>query len=111
MLEQIDDNTLEEIARIACGGEGFPVYRRGAARPRLRRRGGWTDVPDYGGDQRRAWLAEQLRTQPPDPGARAAVVCPPADGRESLPPNDPLPAAATAEMLNRILTFEGFQVT
>ncbi|MFG2049583.1 hypothetical protein ACGFIW_19385 [Micromonospora sp. NPDC048935] len=43
MLETIDDNTLDEIARIACGDD-YPVYRRGAELPKLLQQAGWENV-------------------------------------------------------------------
>ncbi|GGM73102.1 hypothetical protein ACFFX1_17450 [Dactylosporangium sucinum] len=110
MLEQLDDNTVEEIARIACGGEGYPVYRRGADLPKLLRQSGWQDVPDYRGEQRRAWLVEQLLSRRSEPGALDAVVCRLADNREYLARNEPLAAAEVAAKLNQILVFEGFEV-
>jgi hypothetical protein len=111
VLEGIDDNTLDEIARVACGGDDFPVYRRGAELPKLLHQAGWDNVPTYNGEPRRTWLTEQLRARRQAPGAVDAVVCRLADRREYVHRNEPLAAAEVAQLLNRILAAEGFEVT
>ncbi|BCJ68020.1 hypothetical protein [Polymorphospora rubra] len=68
MLEGIDDNSLDEIARIACGGDDYPVYRRAAELPKLLQHAGWENIPPYNGEQRRSWLTDQLRRRRDTPG-------------------------------------------
>ncbi|MEU7761636.1 hypothetical protein [Micromonospora aurantiaca (nom. illeg.)] len=110
MLEGIDDNTLDEIARIACGGDDFPVYRRGAELPKLLQQAGWENVAPYNGDQRRSWLTNQLRQRRNTSGAIDALVCRLADQREYVHRNEPLAAAEVTKLLNAVLAVEGFEI-
>lgn len=111
MLEHIDDNTLEEIARIALGGDNHAVYRRGGELPRLLEQAGWDNVPSYNGEPRRAWFIEQLRAHRRTPGDIDALICRLADRREYVHRNEPLAAAEVTQALNTILAVEGFEVT
>ncbi|MEJ3750088.1 hypothetical protein WEI85_43370 [Actinomycetes bacterium KLBMP 9797] len=110
MLERLDDNTLEEIARISCGGDDLPVYRRGVELPKLLQQAGWPNVPAYDGTTRRQWLADQLCARRNVPGAIDAVVLRLADRREYVHRNDPLAAAETTQALNPVLAAEGFEI-
>ena len=38
MMEDLDDNTLEELARLICGDDDGPIYRKGYELPRLLQR-------------------------------------------------------------------------
>jgi hypothetical protein len=111
VLEGIDDNTIEEIARIACGSDDLPVYRRGAELPKLLQQAGWDTVPRYNGEQRREWLAAQMRARRNVPGAIDAVVRRLTDRREYVHRNEPLAHAEVARLLNVILEAEGFELT
>jgi hypothetical protein len=110
MLEGIDDNSLDEIARIACGGDDFPVYRRGAELPKLLQQAGWENVARYSGEPRRAWLLKQLHARRNVAGAIDALVCRLADRREYVHRNEPLAAAEVTQQLNAILVTEGFEI-
>jgi hypothetical protein len=110
VLERIDDNTLEEVVRIALGGDDLPVYRRGAELPRLLQQAGWTNVPTYNGEPRKQWLVEQLRARRRKPGAIDDLVCRLADRREYVHRNEPLAAAEVTNALNAVLEIEGFEV-
>jgi hypothetical protein len=111
VLEQIDDNTLEGIARIACGGDDFPVYRRGLELAKLLQQVGWDKVPPYSGESRRGWLMDQLRRRRDVPDAIDALVCRLADRREYVHRNEPLAAAEATQMLNDLLAVEGFEIS
>ncbi|MFC6021863.1 hypothetical protein ACFP2T_37590 [Plantactinospora solaniradicis] len=110
MLEDVDDNTLDEIARIACGDHDRLVYRRGAELPKLLQQAGWNNVPRYSGDHRRGWLSQQLRARRDVPGAIDAVVRRLADRREYVHRNEPLAVAEVTQALNLVLAAEGFEV-
>lgn len=110
MLEGLDDNTLDEIARIACGGEDVPVYRRGNELAQLLQQSGWTNVTPYTGEPRRQWLTAQLQARRNHPGAIDQLVRRLADKREYIHRNEPLAAAETARLLNVVLAVEGFEI-
>jgi hypothetical protein len=110
LLEGLDDNTLEEIARIACGGDDLPVYRRGVELPKLLQQAGWHSVPAHDGTPRRQWLTTQLRARRDVPGAVDAVVLRLANSREYVHRNEPLAAAETTQALNPVLATEGFEI-
>ncbi|MBF9132110.1 hypothetical protein I0C86_24585 [Plantactinospora sp. S1510] len=110
MLEGVDDNTLEEIARIACGGEDLPVYRRGTELPKLLQQAGWDNVPRYNGEHRRDWLTQHLRARRAVPGAIDAVVCRLVDRREYIHRNEPLAVAEVTQIINVLLAAEGYEV-
>lgn len=110
MLECIDDNTLDEVARVACGGDDYPVYRRGGELPKLLQQAGWDNVARYNNEPRRAWLTNQLRARRHVPGAIDAFVCRLADRREYVHRNEPLAAAEVTQLLNTILATEGFEI-
>lgn len=112
MLESLDDNTLEGIASIACGGGDYPVYRSTNDIRKLLIRAGWTDVPPHDSTtSRRDWLTAQLRARRNSTGAIDALVIRLVDPREYLALNEPLAAAEVSSLLNTLLTIEGFEVT
>ncbi|MGW4501480.1 hypothetical protein ACWENR_23060 [Micromonospora sp. NPDC004336] len=110
MLEGIDENTLDEIARIACGGDDYPVYRSAAQLLKLLQQAGWDNVTANNGEQRRNWLTNQLRQRRNVPGAIDALVCRLADRREYINRNEPLASAEVTKMLNSVLVMEGFEI-
>ena len=112
MLEDLDDNTLEGIARIACGGDDQPVYRSTADLRKLLAQAKWENVPAHDGvSPRRAWFTTQLRARRDVAGAIDAVVLRLVDPREYLSRREPLAAAEVSELLNPLLGAEGFEIT
>ena len=47
-MRVLDDNTLDEIARLICGDDG-PVYRQGWQLPIFLQHAGWEKVPEHDG--------------------------------------------------------------
>ncbi|GAB2570261.1 hypothetical protein Aab01nite_06330 [Paractinoplanes abujensis] len=112
MLEGLDDNTLDGIARVACGGDDFPVYRSTADLRKLLQQARWENVGAHDGvTPRRAWFTAQLRSRSNTPGAVEAVVLRLVDPREYLNRNEPLAAAEISDLLNPLLIAEGFEIT
>jgi hypothetical protein len=109
MMEGLDDNTLEELARLICGDDG-PVYRRGYELPKLLQRAGWSDVDDLDDSPRRTWLTEQLLARRNVPGAIDKLVLRLADSREYINLNEPRALAETIQGLNGFLVLEGYRV-
>ncbi|MET7425740.1 hypothetical protein [Dactylosporangium sp. NPDC005555] len=111
MLENADHNTLDEIARIACGGGDLPIYRSAPDLEKLLQQAGWSNVPRFHGESRRRWLTEQLRARRNQPDAIDSIVRRLADRREYVHRNEPLAAAEVTELLNTVLVVEGLEVT
>ncbi|MGH3708668.1 MAG: hypothetical protein ACRDRQ_11305 [Pseudonocardiaceae bacterium] len=109
MMEALDDNTLDELARLICGDDG-PVYREGYKLPKLLKRAGWGDVDDHDGSPRRDWLTEQLLARRYVPGAIEKLVLRLADSREYINLNEPRALAETIQQLNGFLVLEGYRV-
>jgi hypothetical protein len=106
-VRQLDDNTLEEIARLVCGDEG-PVYRQGWELPGFLRRAGWRDVPDHDQTIRRQWVLDRLRERRDSPTEVESVILRLADPREYL--SEPKAVTEAARSLNAFLVHEGYQV-
>ncbi|WP_433789745.1 DUF4145 domain-containing protein [Actinoplanes sp. CA-252034] len=112
MLEDLDDNTLDGIASIACGGGDYPVYRSTNDIRKLLTQAKWNDVPPHDGTtSRKDWLAKQLRSRRNTAGAIDAVVLRLVDPREYIARNEPLAAAEVSTLLNTLLTAEGFEIS
>ena len=105
-MRPLDDNTLEEIARLICGDDG-PVYRQGWQLPIFLRHAGWDDVPEHDGTPRREWVLAQLRERRDRPDIEA-VILRLTDPREHLA--EPKAAPETARRLNGFLVHESYQV-
>jgi hypothetical protein len=110
MMEELDDNSLDELARLVCGDDDGPIYRKGYELPRLLQRAGWGDVDDYDGSPRRQWLLDQLCARRAIPGAIERLVLRLADSREYVNLNEPRAVAETIQRLNSFLVLEGFRV-
>jgi len=106
-VRALDDNTLEEIARLICGDDG-PVYRQGWQLPIFLQHAGWADVPEHDGTPRREWVLAQLRERRDRPSDIKSVILRLADPREHLA--EPTAAPETARRLNAFLVHEGYQV-
>jgi hypothetical protein len=107
-VNQLDDNTLEEIARIICGDDG-PVYRQGWDLPRFLQRAGWENVSEHDGAPRREWVLVRLRERRNNASDIESVILRLADPREYLgePPGT---VTEAARKLNAFLVYEGYQV-
>lgn len=110
MMEDLDDNTLEELARLICGDDDGPIYRKGYELPRLLQRAGWGDVDDHDGSPRRNWLTGQLLARRNVPSAIEKLVLRLADSREYINLNEPRALAETIQKLNGFLVLEGYRV-
>jgi hypothetical protein len=107
-MNQLDDNTLDEIARLICGDDG-PVYRQGWELPRFLQRAEWENVPDHDGAPRRDWVLARLRERRDRASDIEAVILRLADPREYLgePPGT---VTEAAQRLNGFLVYEGCQI-
>lgn len=108
VVNQLDDNTLDEIARLICGDDG-PVYRQGWELPRFLQRAGWEKVDEHDGAPRREWVLARLRERRDRASNIEAVILRLADPREYLgePPGT---VTEAARRLNAFLVYEGYQI-
>ena len=106
-MDQLDENTLEEIARLVVGDEG-PVYRQGWELPKFLHRANWTDVPEYDGSPRRAWVLDQLCQRRERIADIEQVVLRLADAREYL--EEPGGQDDAIGRLNSVLVHEGYKI-
>lgn len=106
-MRLLDDNTLDEIARLICGDDG-PVYRQGWQLPIFLQHAGWEKVPEHDGAPRREWVLARLRERRDVPSDIEAVILRLADPREYL--SEPGAVTEAARRLNTFLVHEGYQV-
>jgi hypothetical protein len=107
-MNQLDPNTLDQLASVICDTDG-PHHRQYWELERFFANAGWFGVPPYDESGRGRWTRELLLSRREDPASIAQVIRRLADPREY--PNDPDSAVAVAEQLNRMLSFEGLQVS
>jgi hypothetical protein len=107
-VNPLDPNTLEQLAALICDTDG-PHHRQYWQLEKFFSNAGWFGVPPYDENGRERWTRELLLSRREDPAAIAQVIRRLADPREY--PADPDSAVAIAEHLNRILSFEGLQVS
>jgi hypothetical protein len=106
-VDRLDDNTLNEIARLIVGDDG-PLYRQGWELPGLFRRATWNDVPDFDGSSRREWALIQLIGRRGRPEEIEKVILRLADAREYL--GEPGGQEKAILALNAFLIHEGYKV-
>jgi hypothetical protein len=106
-VRPLDDNTLDELARLICGDDG-PVYRQGWQLPIFLQHAGWERVPEHDGAPRREWVLARLRERRDVPSDIEAVILRLADPREYL--SEPGAVTEAARRLNAFLVHEGYQV-
>ena len=107
-MNPLDPNTLEQLAGVICDTDG-PHHRQYWQLEKFFTNVGWFGVPPYDESGRERWTRELLLSRREDPASMAQVIRRLADPREY--PDDPDSAVAVAERLNRILAFEGLQVS
>ena len=107
-MNPLDPNTLEQLAALICDTDG-PRHRQYWQLEKFFSNAGWFGVPPYDESGRERWTRELLLSRREDPAAIAQVIRRLADPREY--PADPDSAVAVADHLNRILSFEGLQVS
>ncbi|MGH8883685.1 MAG: DUF4145 domain-containing protein [Egibacteraceae bacterium] len=104
----LDGNTLDRIARLICGDDTSPRYRKGYELPKFFRGAGWDNVPGHDG-YRKDWTLEQLLERKDEQDALRQVLLRLADPREYLDDGDDVRADVVQE-LNQLLAVEGYQV-
>jgi hypothetical protein len=107
-MNPLDPNTLEQLASMICDTDG-PHHRQYWQLEKFFANAGWFGVPPYDESGRERWTRELLVSRREDPGSSAQIIRRLADPREY--PEDPDSAVAVADQLNRILAFEGLQVS
>jgi hypothetical protein len=107
-LHRLDDNTLQELARLICGDDG-PYYRPGWKLAQFLVNAGWQDADDYDGEPRYRWILSKLREQRDDPARIRAALLRLCDGREYLG-EPPTTVAEVTRTLNEFLAHEGYKV-
>ncbi len=107
-MNPLDPNTLEQLAGLICDTDG-PHHRQYWQLEKFFTNAGWFGVPPYDESGRERWTRELLLSRRDDPASIAQITRRLADPREY--PDDPDSAVAIAEQLNRILAFEGLQVS
>ncbi len=107
-MNPLDPNTLEQLATVICDTDG-PHHRQYWELEKFFANAGWFGVPPYDESGRERWTRELLLSRREDPAAIAQVIRRLADPREY--PDDPDSAVAVAERLNRMLSFEGLQIS
>ena len=107
-MNPLDPNTLEQLAGLICDTDG-PHHRQYWQLEKFFTNAGWFGVPPYDDIGRERWTRELLLSRRDDPASMAQIIRRLADPREY--PDDPDSAVAIAERLNRILAFEGLQVS
>ncbi|MFE4599318.1 hypothetical protein ACFRKE_00490 [Kitasatospora indigofera] len=103
----LDENTLEELARVVAGDDDL-YYRRGFEIAGFLRRAGWQEVPDYDGQYRREWATELLMGRRNQSGELEKVLIRLADPREYLEEPDLLADVVAA--VNTFLIHEGYRL-
>ncbi|MFE4398188.1 MULTISPECIES: hypothetical protein [Streptomycetaceae] len=103
----LDENTLEELARVVAGDDDL-LYRRGFEIAAFLKRAGWREVPEYDGQYRREWAAELLMARRDQPGEIEKVLLRLADPREYLEEPGLLTEVVTA--VNTFLIHEGYRL-
>lgn len=103
----LDDNVLDQLAELICGGDGSPHYRRSREIEKFFRAAGWEVDECEGG--RRNWTLDQLRERRDDPDALRAMLLRLADQREYIA--DEEAGEEVVRSLNQLLAVEGYQVT
>ncbi|GAB2594355.1 hypothetical protein Aab01nite_82860 [Paractinoplanes abujensis] len=104
---KLDDNILDRLAGIICGGDDSPVYRTGWQITTLFEAAGWRRVGEVDGG-RRAWVADLLRQRRNEPDALRRLLLRLADPREYLDNDDA--RVAVVEELNTLLALDGYQI-
>jgi len=104
----LDDNVLAEIARLICGDDLAPRYRRSYEIERFFRNAGWPVLGEIDGPRRR-WVHERLLEHRGEPELIERVVLRLADPREYL--GEDSVREEVTELLNDLLAVEGYQVT
>ncbi|MFD0257195.1 hypothetical protein ACFVH7_02775 [Kitasatospora indigofera] len=103
----LDENTLEELARVVAGDDDL-YYRRGFEIAGFLRRAGWQEVPDYDGQYRREWATELLMGRRNQSGELEKVLIRLADPREYL--EEPELLAEVVAAVNTFLIHEGYRL-
>jgi hypothetical protein len=104
---ELDDNILDRLAGIICGGDDSPVYRTGWQITTLFEAAGWRRIGEVDGG-RRAWVADLLRQRRRDSDALRRLLLRLADPREYL--DDDNARVAVVGELNTLLALDGYQI-
>jgi hypothetical protein len=103
----LDDNTLDELARVICGDDDL-YYRQGWELPEFLKRAGWDDVPRYDGEYRRDWILARLQERRQDPQRIQQAIMRLGDAREYFA--DPTLLAPVVAAVNAFLVHEGYRL-
>ncbi|MFG2908048.1 hypothetical protein ACGF13_23665 [Kitasatospora sp. NPDC048286] len=103
----LDENTLEELARVVAGDDDL-LYRRGFEIAAFLKRAGWQEVPEYDGQYRREWATELLMSRRDQPGEIEKVLLRLADPREYF--EEPGLLTEVVAAVNTFLIHEGFRL-
>ncbi|GAA2750362.1 MULTISPECIES: hypothetical protein [Kitasatospora] len=103
----LDENTLEELARVVAGDDDL-YYRRGFEIAAFLKRAGWQEVPEYDGQYRREWATELLMERRDVSGEIEKVLLRLADPREYL--DEPALLAEVVAAVNSFLIHEGYRL-
>jgi hypothetical protein len=107
-MEPLDENTLDEIARLIAGDDG-PLYRQGWELPKFFRQAGWQEMPDYDSSPRKQWALDQLCARRHRPEDIEQVVLRLADARVYLG-EAPNGQEEAIKKLNAVLIHEGYKI-
>ncbi|MFJ8624906.1 hypothetical protein ACIRD3_18960 [Kitasatospora sp. NPDC093550] len=103
----LDENTLQELARVVAGDDDL-YYRRGFEIAGFLKRAGWQEVPEYDGQYRREWSIELLMERRNQPGEIEKVLLRLADPREYL--DEPELLGEVVATVNAFLIHEGYRL-